>query len=399
MTKQSLNHQLLENISKEKQKRTTIESQGNKTLEPNLKSISDALDQYFFVNKLSIYCAYLSYKNIVREENISYNEGDLSLIQEIISLINNKPSLTPTLTIYNNIRFLLEQIQDNSKKLDTLFSDTVRLINEHTDLHIAEESLEMFSLLNNFCIRKINDGQEDYKKNFLKINVHMINIRNRDSSLKEIFMEPSIFRNIVAAGISIEEASFFDKLKIHCLESFNCDSNFDWLEKFIAFFKNKLGETTHAKFQSIYCQALLEFTRANYAKAYKVLNNPLRIQGTFLNLDIKMLHLKILYEVNIRKSRILEYDKIEINKVLDSYRKLISYEVKEKKNLSYQIPFYRQFEKIYRQLFYLYINYSGRFGNHQNQVFFKQKEILEQLINENNFSYNSWFIEKMNLIK
>ncbi len=403
MKMQSQNNRLLHDIAEEKAKRSSIEVSGNRNSEPNLKSISDALDSYYFINKLSVYCAYLSFKNIVHPDKIKYSKKDIYLIEEIIKHIECNNYSNPEIKILIQIKNLFKTIDKNSVQQDLSLKRTLQLINENENLYSTEESLELYSLLNNYCIRKINHGRTDYKSLFLQTNIHMINVRYKNIPQKKIIMETGLFKNIVAVALTSEDSSFSLGLNTHGLVSDNPDDTFenkyDWVEKFIGFYGQKLGESSQAKFYYQYCRAFLEFSRKKFARAYKIFNNQMRIQGTFLNLDMKILHLKILYEVHIRKARILAYDKIEIKRVLDSYRKLINYEISQTQDLSYQIPFYANFEKKYKQLYNLYNRYDGKIDNQKNDLFLKKKKELRDSINENSFTYNKWLQEKLSEIK
>jgi hypothetical protein len=399
----SQDKRLLQQIFKEKTERKKVEAIGNRDLEPNLKVISDALDNYYFVNKLRLYCAFLSYKNIIKPEKIGYNSEDLLLIKEIIKCVESAQVSHPTLEIYNHIRKLFESIFQASDQMNELFDITVSLITKNEKTHSSEENLEMYSLLNNYCIRRMNEGKKEYKSKFLWLNNQIINLRYRGVHQKQITMQPSLFRNIVVVALSINDPQFFTSLNTCGLTPDGQIGTFknasEWVEKFIKFYGHKIGNSNQAKSYYLYCNAILEFSRKNFAKAYKIFNNSMRVQGTFLNLDIKILHLKILYEVNIRKAAILEYDKIEIRKVLDAYRKLVSYEESKKRQLSYQISFYSTFEKNYNKLFRLYLKYSGRAGNLRNEQFIQKKEELTELISSKTYHYNDWFLEKLNTIK
>ncbi len=392
---------LLEAIQKEKQRRELIEKIGDRATEPNLLGISKALDEYYFTNKLRLYCAFLSYKNIMKGSHLHYDITDLLLVKEIILWIEQQSQISATLKIFNQIRILFEQLNDSSKNLKPLFDSTLELIKKNEESFSNEENLEMYSFLNNFSIKKMNEGFKHYRPIFLWLNNQIINIKW--SYKKPQRLSPVLFRNIVAVALSINDISVFTELKTHGLQPdspFNSfREKYDWVEKFIDYYGERLEENSEAKAYLQYCKALLEFDRKTFSKAYKIFNNTLRQQGTFLNLDLKVLHLKILYEVNIRKAAILEYDKIEIRKVLDAYRQLLKYKPARKYQITYQLHYYKTFEKLFKKLFKFYMDFEGRLDNSKNPKFLSKKEEIIHSIKKNGFPFNQWFLEKIEQIK
>ncbi len=402
MKKTSYDQKLLNKIALEKEKRRAAETTGNYT-SPNLKSISSALDHYYIVNKLRVYCTYLNYKNILNTKHLEYDENDFIFINEILNYIDKSNISLPTIRIYNQIRILLGFINIHNADMEELFFSTTVLVEENLALHDVDENLEMYSLLNNYCIRKINSGIQNYNKIFLKINCQILNLRKEANTKKTVTLQPQLFRNIVAAAVLIEDEHFFSTLQMSSIISKQAKTKFEnryeWTEAFIAIYHSKLSGGKLAEYYQQYCSALLEFCRGNYPKAYKIFDNSMRIQGTFLNLDMKILHLKILFETLIRKPSILEYDKIEIIQVLEAYRKLLRYETSKKCDITYHTPFYEHFEQCYKKLLQFYYKYEGRTDNARNENFKKRKKELRALIRKHTYSYTNWVLEKFNSIK
>jgi len=363
---------MLYDIDRAKKKRSRVESVGSRDKIPDLKSISEALDTYYFANKLGLYCAYLSLKNILKEDSIPFKLEDLAFVKEIIRRIDVNPPQNPKIKIYNQIRKLLEAIDEDSITVSKYFDQTLELIEANRSQHANEEILEFYSLLSNYCIRKMNTNTPRYRITFLWLNNEMINLNYEDISDNKIMMQSSLFKNMVKVALSVNEPSFFHKIKTRGVspepDANSFKDRFEWTEKFIQFYCDKLEKSKQAKFYHQYCSTLLEFSRGNFARAYKTFNNVMRVQGTFINLDMKILHLKILYEVKTRKATILEYDKIEIRKVL-------------------------------KQLLNLYVTYDGRIDNDRNKIFLAKKEKLTFILHDKRYSYCAWLKEKLAHIK
>lgn len=402
----SLDHQLLQNIITEKNKRRQIEARGYRDQAPNFKAISEALDVYYFVNKLQTYCGYLSYKNIVQTQNISYTESDFLLIPHIKNAIVEQDLNHPTLLIYKNISLLLEEIGETSAEMDVLFKTTLEQIKNNEAVHSKEENLEMYSLLNNYCIRRLNENQDKrkmYRQQFIKVNNNIVNLRYRGISKKAIQMEAILYRNIVVTALAIDEGSFFAQLSTLGLQPKDKANNFrdklEWTEQFMAFYGDKLPTDKTSQYYHWYCEIFFLFSQKEFTKAYNALENKMRIQGAFLNLDIKILHLKILYEMTSQRPHVFARDKIEIEKVLDAYRNLIKYEKSKRQQVAYQLTYYENFEKVFKKLLRFFTQYDGQWNNTNHPKFLADKQAVKDLITAKNFSYNEWLLEKLKAIQ
>ena len=166
---------LLKKILREQRKRKETASQGQQA--PNFKELSDALDSYYFVSKLKVYCAYLSYSKIKNADNLPFNESDLKYIQTILATEEDFLKENPVFKIYNSIRQLFENIEKEDGYNDQLYEEINQLIIKHHRLFDREEKLDLYSFLSNYCIRKINLGVIAYRAQFFLVNNQMLNIK------------------------------------------------------------------------------------------------------------------------------------------------------------------------------------------------------------------------------
>jgi len=382
---------LLDNIVREEEKRQRIIASGDRTIAPNLDAVSHSLDEYYFVYKLNTYCAYLSYKDIVHSENVPYQRSDFLLISSITQLIEKQQLWHPAILIYNEIRILFEDTAMENTEQEVALRKCIDLIKDYESDKEMEECVEMYSMLNNYCIKKINNGSVKYKVFLWELNHHIIQLRYKKE--KTTYIEPNLFRNMVIVAIALRRHSVFSNVQTY--EFQKVDNGIEWADQFINFHANELEENILGSIHLQYCKAYLEFERHNFARAYKIFNNKMRVQNTFINLSMKSLHLKILYEVNIRKAKILEYDKIEIRQVLDAFRKLIKYETNTRKAMSYQLNIYVDFLAKYRKLLHFFYRYYSRLNNQKSAKFIENKQVLKAFIEKTNYTHNDWFLKKL----
>ncbi|MEM8523910.1 MAG: hypothetical protein AAGG68_04665 [Bacteroidota bacterium] len=398
ISKKKIRYQsLLEDIYTEERKRQQIVLSGDRTLAPNLDSVSEVLDEYYCTYKLNLYCAYLSYQFIVHEKLNPYQETDFLLIPNIIQLIESQKLKHPAILIYDRIRKLFESVNTTDINDKKQLEECISAIKSYEQQEHLEECAEMYSLVNNYCIKKINEGFDSYKVYFWKSSYGIVQIQYKSIGKTLQNIDPNLFRNTALLALSIKDHSIFHNLSIEGWE--NVQNGFDWVEQFINIYGKTLIKSNLGKIILQYCKAYLEFERGNFARAYKIFNNRMRVQNTFINLSMKALHLKILYEVNIRKAKVLEYDKIEIRQVLDAFRKLMKNEEKSRQALSYQLSIYTDFLAKYRKLLQFFYRYYAQVNNSQKPNFVQQKRELEDFITAKKQAHNGWFLSKLEAIQ
>lgn len=376
---------ILKKIQQEHDKRIKIEQIGKRDQEPNLLNISNALDEYYVFNKLKNYCMYLSYRKIVNESQILYKASDFKLMPAILAELEVHSFENPIIDIYNKIRLLY----DVPKVPITLsdFEDLLAQISRLTPKMNAGEGVEIYSFLTNYCVQQVNKGQIAYRTQLFLIYNHIVNLQYGRNARKKINLPPGMFKNMVVTAIILRDDPLFNNLETaHISIDTHLKGNqrsFAWIEQFIDFYKKKLDRKEAPNYVKL-CKGLLFFEQKKHVKAYRILDNPSHTHGLFINMDIKVLYLKVLYEIETTQSHILKEDKIDILKILDSYRGLLRDNKKRKKQLNYQIDFYLTFYQTYKQL------YEAYFNPHNQEM----KEMLHQTILALPYPSKTWFLQK-----
>ena len=397
----NLDKKLLKKIEREKKKREKIAAIGKRGVEPNLKAISDALDEYYFLEKLKTYCAYLNYSNIMDPSTIPYKASGFSLINEIVLWVETNPITNPVIIFFNEIRKLYENAETPGDTQLKNFDALLKLIKNYIGNLSTDDGEELLSLLVNFCIRNMNENKKGFlSRHFLTTN-ELLNFRHKDNPTSNIQLPASVFKNMIVTAFIIKDKLNFSDIKTVGLTS---DSRsgfanvYEWVEKFIEFYGKKIDKKAFRSHYP-YCYALLEFNRGNLLKAYRMLYDyQTGVRGVFMSMNIKILFLKIIFEINLEKPIVLENDDIEIEKVLEALRGLIRDNISRKKQLSYQLRFYSDFAVLYRKLYRLYNKYPFVNKKDINQ-FKREKNQLLAEIDKTGYSYKSWFIEKLMSIK
>jgi len=392
---------LLDNLRREKVKKEKIESSGKRMKDPNLKAISNALDEYYISQKLNIYCAFLSYSKIVNPNHIGYNASDFYLIKEIIKLVETIKISNPSIQIFNTIRKLYEKVEVQDANSEANFDYFMQLIKENRKHFSTDELEEFYAYGTNFCIRRINMADKIYIEKFFLLSNQFLGIRyGKGNKRKEL--PNSVFKNMVSSALMLKGSNIFSTIETEGLKPKNHNvffSNaFEWIEAFIDYYGKRLNKEIRLSY-IMYCKARMEFERGNFIVVYHLLKQTYSLRETLFGLNLKVLYLKVLLELHINSPDILEKDNIDIEKIHDAFRALIKDEKNRKKGLNYQLNYYRTFQQNYIKLFRFHIKYKGKLYNEKDEKFETEKKLLQKRIAPINHPYKDWLLKKTEEIK
>lgn len=305
--------------------------------QPDYANTIKQLDTFYLIYKLKYCCELLNYKTIgaVEQETI--------LLDEILELLQKEDySEIPAVTIYHNI--LLNLIEPEIESHYTKFIDTLK---ENDHLFPQLETREMYIYAQNFCIRQINKGSNEYLFELLTIYKILL---NRGIILVNDELSPWDYKNIVVSAL-------------------RC-SDFDWVESFIEEYKESLPieERENAY---IYNLAKFHFYKKNYGSVMQLLQK-VEYNDVFYSLDSKAMLLKTYYELN-------ELD--SLFSLLDSFNSFL----RRKKQLSKQrVESYKNLIKLVKKLVKL-----------NSKTLRNTHEILEEIRNTKPLADSSWLKEKV----
>lgn len=205
----------------------------------NIEETAKFLDIFYLGEKLKLYCMLLSWQDV---SNIS---GDLLFMDEIIRHVEKIDySQYPPIAIYY-------QVYKSYVEPDNIghFYKLKELISSFIHMFPIDEAKDIFGSAHNFCIRRINIGQNE----FVKENLDLY----KESIAKGILFHneeipPNTFRNIVISAIILNE--------------------FEWAENFIQQHKDKLEEK-YRENAVTFNLARVAWARKDHSKVIRLLQN------------------------------------------------------------------------------------------------------------------------------
>ena len=135
----------------------------------NIESIAKNLDYFYLAEKLRIYCSSLS-----RQRDTSY-DYEIPLIDDIIlSIEKNKLFDIPPIAMYYQIHLTYTQFEDEKH-----YFKLKKLINEHIDLFPLQEANRIYTYATNYCVRKINRGNQIFLQEYFELYQSLLDLRHQ----------------------------------------------------------------------------------------------------------------------------------------------------------------------------------------------------------------------------
>lgn len=233
-----------------------------RTTKMNFQELSDTLDISYIASKLRHGCSMLSHQAVYK------TPYDTGLLSEVLHYIETRQLLhIPAIAVYYNI---YKTLTSNSEP--KFFEQLLEQIKENGHL-FPETVLRGFYLhAINYCIRKINSGEESYFRTSFELYRQGL---EKKILLENDMIDPILFRNIAVNGLRLHE--------------------FEWVDYFIHQYKEYLEEQHRENFFR-FTLARLRFEQKDYNSAMVLLAQT-DFDDILIQLSAKSMLIKIYYEL------------------------------------------------------------------------------------------------------
>lgn len=260
----------------------------------HLQEKVDHLDIFYFTEKLKNYCEMLNRKNIVNKEY------ELHFTTELTAIIDQKPALfhdIPSIAIYFAIYSTLTDTETPAH-----YTDLIALLNTHAMQFPRHEAREMFNYAQNYCIKRINQGQSEY--------------------LNEIFhvYEQLLQTAIIFDGDHITQWDYKNIITVSTRLK-----KFDWTSGFIEEYRAHLAPA-YRENAYLYNLSNFHYAKGDWKQALKVLQE-VEFSDVYYHLSGKSLLLKIYFEQDETEALLSLFEAFKTflkrNKKVSAYQKKV----------------------------------------------------------------------------
>ena len=242
--------------------KTTLLREGRE-YNPHLQAANDALDRFYWCNKLRIACDMASRNKIINAAYQCY------FIEELLQLYHLQPSVLieqPVIQLYYQaLRMLHTEEEAHYLALRTLLDQYSQNVPE-------EERFDLYDYAQNYCVKKINSGHTEYYAQILDLYKEML---SREVLLRSGYLTQWSYINILTAGLRLPD--------------------FEWTEWFIHTYKEQLQPDVRNNVFT-YSLAALYFEQRKYHKALQSLQG-VSFSDIFYHMSAKIIQIKSYYEL------------------------------------------------------------------------------------------------------
>lgn len=249
----------------------------------NLKEIIDNLDYFYLAEKMRYLC------EILIRENVISMEYEILFRDEIIKHLEKYGYRdVPLVSIYYQMYLTLNEDEDSYYKLKSLLVKYIEIFPQY-------EAREIYTSVINYCIKKINIGDDNFLNEFIQLNETLL----EKNIIADNELSPWRFKNIVTVGLKL--------------------SKFEWVENFIEKYKNKIPLE--------YRDNAITFNTAQlyfYQKKYKDLL-PLLLQVEYEDFT---------YSYNSKLYTVITYYELQEEEALESFVDSYKVYIRRQKSIS-----------------------------------------------------------------
>lgn len=241
--------------------RTRFLRQNPRKLHSNFHQTVDALDRWYLLEKLRLACAALNNQFVVDLE------AQPLIVEGIRRLYEDAPALrTPLIEVLYRVMLVFSTPEDGKGYLRL-----IQALEEHREDLPPQELGVIYTYVQNYCIRQINQGHSQFLRDLFEIYIQLL---DRGLLLENGQLSPWHFKNMVVVALRLQE--------------------YAWTERFIRE-RVRLVPSAFRENARTYNQAKLHFHRGEYSEVKKLLLQ-VEYEDVFYNLDSKTMLLKIYYE-------------------------------------------------------------------------------------------------------
>ncbi|OWY19548.1 hypothetical protein C7N43_12380 [Sphingobacteriales bacterium UPWRP_1] len=229
----------------------------------SLQEAINNLDVYYLSQKLRYSCEMMNRKNMLIA---GYR---FQMLEEILQYLEKEPhNEIPPVAIYRAILLCLRE-----PDTETHFDHLKLLLRQYAGSFAPEEARGMYIYAINYCVGKINRGNQHYLEELFHLYRQLLHDR---IIFEDKYLSPWTYMNIVVVGIRNQQ--------------------FEWTENFIHQYHQSLAPQFRENAYN-YNLAYLYYNRQQYGKAQKLLSEVV-FEDVFYSIEAKSLLLRIYYEIN-----------------------------------------------------------------------------------------------------
>jgi hypothetical protein len=280
----------------------------------NLQAVFDAYSTAFVIEILRHACTALTYQNLNKK-----NQFNIPFLQQVLEQIElgTYQTIISVQFYYYSYKSLTEPNQANH------YQELKKLLFEHYQELESSEIKNIHVIALNFCIKQLNNGDEKYVQEVFDLFKYGLDY---NILIKNNVLSRFTYKNIITAALRLKEINWTSQ----------------FLKQYTPYLNSKYQKNYHH-----FASAKLLYTKGDYDETMRLLLQ-VEYDDLFLNLDAKMILLKIYYEqgssdaleallnsfyIYLQRKEVMGYHQSNYKNIIKFTRKLLYLPAYDKENL------------------------------------------------------------------
>ena len=235
----------------------------NRTFEGNMAGLVRDLDTFYLASKLRSVCEMINRRNILNKD---YQPEMVQEIMDYLDRPGNPYRQIPAISIYRQIYLTLTEAE-----AEPHYRQLVDLLQQHTRDFSRAEAYSMYAYAQNYCIRRINQGDSAYLHELFTLYRRLL---EEKLLLEEGTLAHEHYKNITTVGLRLQA--------------------YDWVRDFLDAYKEHL-HPDHQENAYNYNLSVYYFEQGRYREAMLLLQQ-VEFTDVYYRLSAKAILLKTYYE-------------------------------------------------------------------------------------------------------
>ncbi len=296
----------------------------------HLHKTVDFLDRAYWSARLKYACEILNRRNILKQ-----SPEEESIPSDIIAYLPPHLKEEKSIKAYHLIYKALTDLENTQH-----YQDWIQWLSEHSQNFSSEEAADMYNYAQNYCVRKINQGEADY--------------------LQYLF---DLFTQLTEKELLLDQNGFIDHRKLKNMVTVGLRLQaYDWVDRFLHDHQDKMLPA-YREDAFRFNLASLRYAQARHSEALRLLQQ-VDFKDVFYLLSAKSLLLKIYFETDEDMALEFQLENFRLflhrNRLVSSFQRNVHlnllrftrklYRLREQKGIISKDAFAERLYKLDRQL-------------------------------------------------
>lgn len=234
-----------------------------------------ALDENFLLKKMKLFILSYNYQSMINDSE------EFTMLEEVIQYVESKKDWSIPIYIYYNLLMIYHKPEE-----EAYYQNLKKYYDHIEEIFSHSQRREIFLLIQNYTIKKINLGLDKYLKEFFDLFNIML---NNETIYENNILSQWLYKNIITVALRLNE--------------------YEWCENFIEIEKENL-EKKHQQTTYLLAKSKYLFSVKEYQNALDT-SEKIKLDDILSQININIIQIKCLHELDNYDELMLAIEKLD----------------------------------------------------------------------------------------